>query len=162
MNWSSLGSREVPKQRAFHPGSRGPRRWRCAQTNRSGRPRQRPPGHSGAYYRGYPRGRSEICGKPGGCCRSCGVDGDELTRVLEFRIQFPPADSPSLSGFRVRSRAKPGFSAIMRPFREAVVSRDAQSPAASGRAALVSLSNHISVPQCCRRRFARLAAPAAN
>jgi len=68
-------------------------RWRCAQTNRSGRPRQRPPGHSGVHDRGYPRGRSEICGKPGGCCRSCGVDGDELTRVLEFRIQFPPAKS---------------------------------------------------------------------
>src|SRR5215831_19747804 len=33
---------------------------------------------------------------------------------LIVRIQFPPADSPSLSGFRVRSRAKPGFSAIMR------------------------------------------------
>src|SRR5215472_14650447 len=39
------------------------------------------------------RGRSEICGKPGGCTRSCGVDGDELTRVLEFRIQPPPAKS---------------------------------------------------------------------
>ena len=35
-------------------------------------------------------------------------------RVLEVRIHLPPADSPSLSGFRVRSRAKLGFSAIMR------------------------------------------------
>ena len=33
---------------------------------------------------------------------------------LEVRIHSPPADSPPLSGFRVRSRAKPGFSAIMR------------------------------------------------
>jgi len=68
------------KQRALSPGSRGPRRWRCAQTNRSGRPRQRPPGHD----RGYPRGRSEICGKPGGCTGSCGVDGDLLTAYWNF------------------------------------------------------------------------------
>src|SRR5215475_5766 len=33
--------------------------------------------------------------------------------VPMVRIHFPPADSPSLSGFRVRLREKPGFSAIM-------------------------------------------------
>ena len=81
---------------------------------------------------------------------------------LKFRIQFRPADSPSLSVFRVRSRKSPGFQPLCGPFRAAVVGRDAQSPAASGRAALVSLSGHIPVPQCCRRRFARLAAAAAN
>jgi len=68
---------------------------------------------------------------------------------LKFRIQSSPADSPSLSGFRVRSRKSPGFQPLCGPFRAAVVGRDAQSPAASGRAALVSLSGHIPVPQCC-------------
>ena len=34
---------------------------------------------------------------------------------LKFRIQFPPADSPSLSGFRLRPRKDAGFGAIALP-----------------------------------------------
>jgi hypothetical protein len=43
-----------------------------------------PPGHSGVYDRGYPRGRSEICGKPSGCTRSCGVDGTNSRAYWNF------------------------------------------------------------------------------
>src|SRR5215467_2513541 len=34
---------------------------------------------------------------------------------LEVRIQLPPADSLSLSGFRVRSKESPGFPPFLRP-----------------------------------------------
>jgi len=54
--------------------------------------------------------------------------------------------SPGFASVRGQS---PGFQPLCGPFRAAVVGRDAQSPAASGRAALVSLSGHIPVPQCC-------------
>jgi len=36
------------------------------------------------------------------------------TRVREVRIQFPPADSPSLSGFRLGSWESPGFAPVWR------------------------------------------------
>src|SRR5215472_11181355 len=55
-----------------------------------------------------------------------------------------------------------GFSAIVAAVRGGSVGRDAQSPATSRRGGVVSLSEDISVPQCCRRRLARLAASAAN
>jgi putative transposase len=42
------------------------------------------------------------------------------------------------------------------------VGRDAQSPGTSRRGGAVSLSGDNPVPQCCRTRFARLAAPAAS
>jgi hypothetical protein len=35
-------------------------------------------------------------------------------RVLEVRIHLPPADSPSLSGFRLRSWKSPGFAPVWR------------------------------------------------
>src|SRR6516165_1821307 len=34
-------------------------------------------------------------------------------RVLEVRIHLPPADSPSLSGFRLRSWKSPGFPPVL-------------------------------------------------
>src|SRR5215472_14111552 len=49
----------------------------------------------------------------------------------EVRIQFPPADSRSLSAFRLRPREKRGFSAIVAAVRGDSVGRDAQSPAIS-------------------------------
>src|SRR5215472_2282227 len=54
--------------------------------------------------------------------------------------------SPGFASVRGQS---PGFQPLCGPCRAAVVGRDAQSPAASGRVALVSLSGHIPVPQCC-------------
>src|SRR5215472_8182570 len=74
---------------------------------------------------------------------------------------YPPADSVSL---RVSPpfQERRGFSAIVAAARGGSVGRDAQSPATSRRGGVVSLSVDIPVPQCCRRRLARLAAPAAN
>src|SRR6516164_3064393 len=77
---------------------------------------------------------------------------------LEVRIHSPPADSPSLSGFRLRPTERRGYSAILAAMRGGSVGRDTQSPATSGQGGVVSLSGDIPVPQCCRRRFARLAA----
>ena len=39
----------------------------------------------------------------------------EDSAELEFRIQFPPADSPSLSGFRLCPRKNVGFLPFWRP-----------------------------------------------
>src|SRR5262249_21786717 len=44
----------------------------------------------------------------------------EGSAELEFRIQFPPADSPSLSGFRLRPRKEAGFRPFWRPCGAAV------------------------------------------
>src|SRR5215472_10308363 len=60
------------------------------------------------------------------------------------------------------SQERRGFSAILAAVRGDNVGRDAQSPATSRRGGVVSLSDDIPVPQCCRTRFARLAAPAAS
>ena len=51
---------------------------------------------------------------------------------LEVRIHSPPADSPSLSGFRLRPRERRGYSAILAAMRGGSVGRDTQSPATSG------------------------------
>jgi hypothetical protein len=63
-----------------------------------------------------------------------------------------------------RHLPSPGMVRIVaeNPSFSTVVGRDAQSPARSRRGGVVSLSDDIPVPQCCRTRFARLAAPAAN
>jgi len=70
------------------------------------------------------------------------------TRVREVRIQFPPADSPSLAGFLLpvsqgrrlprRGRAGPGGTA----------GRDAQGSSTSRQLPATSLSGPIPVPQC--------------
>src|SRR5215472_6317814 len=60
------------------------------------------------------------------------------------------------------SRERRGFSAILAAVRGGSVVRDAQSPATSRRGGVVSLRGDIPVPQCCRRRLARLARSAAN
>src|SRR5215831_14519428 len=46
----------------------------------------------------------------------------EGSAELEFRIQFPPADSPSLSGFRLRPGKDAGFPPFWRPCGAAVSS----------------------------------------
>src|SRR5207245_1295718 len=51
-----------------------------------------------------------------------------------------------------------GFSAILAGVRGGSGGRDAQSPALLRRGGVMSLSGDIPVPQCCRTRFARLAA----
>jgi len=64
--------------------------------------------------------------------RPCRTDGSRgarnqglSPRGTGVRIQFPPADSPSLSGLRIRSKGKaPGFQPLCGPFRAAVVGRD--------------------------------------
>ena len=89
-------------------------------------------------------GRRSVANR-GGCSRSCGVDGDELTRVLEFRIQPPPADSLALSGFLLRSSKSPGFPPVWGLSAGSVVGRDAQGPAISRRGAVLSLSGDIPV-----------------
>src|SRR5215469_434444 len=68
-------------------------------------------------------------------------------------------------------RLSPGFASVpekTRAFRHfggragGSVGRDAQNPATLRRGGVVSLPGDIPVPQWCRTRFARLAAPAAN
>ena len=60
------------------------------------------------------------------------------------------------------SRERRGFSAILAAIRGGSVGRDAQAPQHRADEGWCSLSDDIPVPQCCRMRFARLAAPAAN
>jgi hypothetical protein len=72
-------------------------------------------------------------------------------RVLEVRIQSPPADSPSLAGFLIpvsksgllprRARSRPGGTA----------GRDTQGPSTSRQLPVTSLSSLIPVPRCRRR-----------
>ena len=87
---------------------------------------------------------------PKGLVRDRGFESTSLQQTVRLS-----------SGFASIRGQSPGFQPLCGPFRAAVVGRDAQSPAASGRAALVSLSGPIPVPQCCgcgsryRRRWPR-------
>jgi len=78
------------------------------------------------------------------------------------RIHFPPADSPSLSGFRVRSRAKPGFSAIMRTIPGESCRQRRAKPSSVGPSSVGVSVRPYSSTAVLRVRFARFAAPAAN
>src|SRR5215472_661863 len=67
------------------------------------------------------------CANGGGKDRSpaiASVNGGDPTSSclaeLEFRIHLPPAESPSLSGFRLRPRKDAGFPPLWRPCRAAV------------------------------------------
>jgi len=88
---------------------------------------------------------------PKGLVRDRGFESTSLQQTVRLS-----------SGFASIRGQSPGFQPLCGPFRAAVVGRDAQSPVASRRKGVVSLSVGIPVPQCCRTGFARLAAPAAN
>jgi hypothetical protein len=80
-----------------------------------------------------------------------------------WNFESTPSSRQSVSlRISIPTQEKRGFSAILAAVRGGSVGRDAQSPATSRRGGVVSLSDDIPVPQCCRRRFAKLAAPAAN
>ena len=73
----------------------------------------------------------------------------------KVRIHFPPAESPCLAGFLLRSWKSPGFPRVCGLSAGSVVGRDAQGSATSCRRAVLSLSGDIPVPQC---RLATVAA----
>jgi len=80
---------------------------------------------------------------------------------LKFQIQLPPADSPSLSGFRLCPGKDAGFPPFLRPCGAAASAETRNARQHALRRGSVSVGRYP-VPQCCRRRFARLAASAAN
>src|SRR5215472_7735396 len=125
--------------------------WRCTRQSPSAMPRSciEGPASTATTTRARPACDEDLRRRPHPLPPRRAHISREFAQELMVRIRLPPADSPSLSGFRVRSRKSPGFQPLCGPFRAAVVDRDAQSPAASGRTALVSLSGHIPVPQCC-------------
>jgi hypothetical protein len=69
-----------------------------------------PDPHHGAIQKSTPLSmrsnqpsRLPFCGILGGCTRSCGVDREQLTRVLKVRIQSAPAKSRANSGTDVEA-----------------------------------------------------------
>jgi hypothetical protein len=96
-----------------------------------------------------------------GCCRSTGrlarpqwsaaslvSTAVSFAAVLMVRIQFPPADSPSLTGSSApRSRTSP-FRAGVRAMGGGAVGRDGDRPATWRQSATMSLLGQIPVPQC--------------
>ena len=71
----------------------------------------------------------------------------------EVRIQFPPADSPSLTGVGLPRSKTRAFPAGVRAMAGGAVARDGRSPVTWRRAAIMSLLGQIPVPQ--RRRSGR-------
>ena len=94
---------------------------------------------------------SECCGNPRLLCRGTRSSNPSPSSRQSVSLRISPP-----------SQERRGFSAILAAVRGGRVGRDAQSRATPRRGGVVSLSDDIPVPQCCRTRFARLAAPAAN
>src|SRR5262249_56996919 len=69
-------------------------------------------------------------------------------RVLEVRIQSPPADSPSLTGSRAPRSRTPAFRADVRAMGGGAFSRDVDRPATWHLLETMSLLGQIPVPQC--------------
>ena len=81
--------------------------------------------------------------------RGSAVGGYGHIAELEVRIQFPPADSPGLAQTGPLQVENRGFHAGVRRWVGGAVGREAQALVRRPEPALISLSNHIPVPQCC-------------